>query len=51
MSDKPEKKQLPEKRGEKPFKIFKGAEYHKPPDTDDNPPTPSPPAKKDSKKD
>lgn len=32
----------PEKEEEKPLKKFKEAEYHKPPDRDDNPPPPTP---------
>lgn len=43
MSNKPEKEHTPEKY--LPFEVKKGAEYHKPPDRDDNPPPPSPPAK------
>lgn len=34
-----------------PFEIRKGAEYHKPPNRDDDPPSPSPPAKEASDKD
>ena len=42
MSETPENEEPREKDEEKPFKIFKEAEYHKPPDRDDNPPPPMP---------
>lgn len=40
MTEKPKEKDAQQER--KPLKIFKEAEYHKPPDRDDNPPPPMP---------
>lgn len=55
MNDESEDETQPEKKEEKPLRIskreFKEAEYHKPPDRDDEPPPPLPPAKETSDKD
>jgi len=51
MSEEPEKEEKQEKEEEKPFKIYKEAEYHKPPDRDDNPPSPMPRSDEESDED
>jgi hypothetical protein len=54
MSDPPKKESSPSREGGKPSKVFTRkyteADYHKPPDRDDNPPPPSPPANEKSDK-
>ncbi len=40
MTEKPKEKDARQEK--KPLEIFKEAEYHKPPDRDDNPPPPMP---------
>ncbi len=55
MNDEPKEETPPSREDGKPTEVFKRefkeAEYHKPPDTEDNPPPPSPPAKEASDKD
>ena len=55
MDEEREKEVTPEREEEKTVEVsqraFKEAEYHKPPDIEDNPPPPSPPAKEASDKD